>query len=422
MMNVEIPPSGNSLLNAYLVRAFNNIKNAIDSLKTVLVNNTIKNPGLGRFYLVATPTEQFTNKGLYYYNGQEFVQLAEGTTSGIELGILHTQAFYGDLGQEAYLHTQNTNNPHNVTATQIGLDKVDNTADADKPVSNATLSELNKYVLKTIAVNSKPLSNNITLTTADVAPTANRRYLTFAEYTRTTMPADATHDGYLKATDWVVFNAKEDSANKDIFNGYTGLTALKINFKNVLNTFTSYFTNSNTASRTYTFQDKNQTIAGLDDILPTTLTGLSKSAGTLSVTDTILQAFNKIAGLIDNDAWVSYTPSLSGITLGNGTLTGSYKKIGRTVFYRVSLTFGSTTSITGAVYIGTPTTIVGSAAQPLAEVFLLDANVGYYSGRQFGNGAVLYMSNPVIAITATNPFTWTTSDAIIIKGFYESST
>ena len=118
----------------------------------------------------------------------------------------------------------------------------------------------------------------------------------------------------------------ELQSNKDTTNGYVGLTALKINFKNVLNTFTSYFTNSNTTSRIYTFQDKDQTIAGLDDILPTTLTGLSKSAGTLSITDTILQGFNKIAGLIDNDTWVSYTPSLTGITLGNGTLTGSYKK------------------------------------------------------------------------------------------------
>ena len=136
----------------------------------------------------------------------------------------------------------------------------------------------------------------------------------------------------------------------------------------------------------------------------------------------ILQLYSNIAGLIDDAGWSSYTPSLTGITLGNGILTARYKKIGKTVFYTATLTFGSTTSITGAVTIGTPTTIVGSAGQPLAEVFLLDANVGYYSGRQFGNGAVLYMSNPVTGITATNPFTWTTNDLIIIKGFYESST
>lgn len=53
----------------------------------------------------------------------------------------------------------------------------------------------------------------------------------------------------------------ENVANKDASGGYVGLTLLKINFKNVLNTFTSFFTNSNTASRTYTFRDRDGTIA-----------------------------------------------------------------------------------------------------------------------------------------------------------------
>lgn len=62
-------------------------------------------------------------------------------------------------------------------------------------------------------------------------------------------------------------------SEKDASNGYVGLTLLKINFKNALNTFTSYFTNSNTASRTYTFQNRDGTIADLTDLagyLPTT--------------------------------------------------------------------------------------------------------------------------------------------------------
>lgn len=59
------------------------------------------------------------------------------------------------------------------------------------------------------------------------------------------------------------FNGKEDKSEKDAANGFAGLTALKINFKNVLGTFTSFFTNANTAVRTYTFQDRDGTI--LDD-------------------------------------------------------------------------------------------------------------------------------------------------------------
>lgn len=59
---------------------------------------------------------------------------------------------------------------------------------------------------------------------------------------------------------------KQDLSGKDASNGYPGLTLFKINFKNVANTFTSFFTNSNTAARTYTFQDRTDTIADLTDI------------------------------------------------------------------------------------------------------------------------------------------------------------
>lgn len=56
----------------------------------------------------------------------------------------------------------------------------------------------------------------------------------------------------------------EDVANKDASGGYAGLTLFKINFKNALNTFTSFLTNANTAARTYTFQDRDGTIANTD--------------------------------------------------------------------------------------------------------------------------------------------------------------
>jgi len=58
----------------------------------------------------------------------------------------------------------------------------------------------------------------------------------------------------------------ENSANKDATGWYVGLTLFKINFKNVANTITSFFTNSNTVARTYTFQDRNGTIADDTDL------------------------------------------------------------------------------------------------------------------------------------------------------------
>lgn len=54
-------------------------------------------------------------------------------------------------------HINNTDNPHNVTKAQVGLDQVNNTSDADKPVSTATQSALDSKVDK---IDGKQLSTN----------------------------------------------------------------------------------------------------------------------------------------------------------------------------------------------------------------------------------------------------------------------
>lgn len=46
-------------------------------------------------------------------------------------------------------HVTDYNNPHKVTKAQVGLSDVDNTSDADKPVSNATQTELDKKANQT---------------------------------------------------------------------------------------------------------------------------------------------------------------------------------------------------------------------------------------------------------------------------------
>ena len=59
---------------------------------------------------------------------------------------------------------------------------------------------------------------------------------------------------------------KQSTSAKDTTGGYAGLTLFKINFKNAANTFTSFFTNANTAARTYTFQDRDGTILDSTDL------------------------------------------------------------------------------------------------------------------------------------------------------------
>ena len=58
----------------------------------------------------------------------------------------------------------------------------------------------------------------------------------------------------------------EDTTKKDAPGGYAGLTLFKINFMNAIGTIKSFFTNANTAARTYTFQDRDGTIADNIDL------------------------------------------------------------------------------------------------------------------------------------------------------------
>lgn len=72
--------------------------------------------------------------------------------------------------------------------------------------------------------------------------------------------------------------AAQATSAKDDTGGYAGLTLFSINFKNALNTFTSLFSNTNTAARTYTFPDRTGTIADNTDLA----TKLNLAGGTLT--------------------------------------------------------------------------------------------------------------------------------------------
>jgi len=113
----------------------------------------------------------------------------------------------------------------------------------------------------------------------------------------------------------------EYATNKDASGGYVGLTLMAINFWNSAKTFMSNFTNANTAARTYTFQDRNGTIADHTDTLaafaaggaiaPASINGVttdsttnkpvtaaSLNGGTLPISGTYIAA-NSSSGALD---------------------------------------------------------------------------------------------------------------------------
>ena len=66
------------------------------------------------------------------YVGTGSVNIAQAKKSEVDAAVVTTNA-----------HIDRVDNPHNVTKTQVGLGNVDNTSDANKPVSTATQSSLN---------------------------------------------------------------------------------------------------------------------------------------------------------------------------------------------------------------------------------------------------------------------------------------
>ena len=123
-------------------------------------------------------------------------------------------------------------------------------------------------------------------------------------------------------------------------------------------------------------------------------------------------------------AWTAYTPTFSG-TLGNGTLTGKYVKIGRLVHFAISFTWGSTTSHgAGAAHqYGLPVTAT-SGTYVIGGARIVDASPSaQYFRCVFVNSttAVAMASEAAQFVTNATPMTWATGDTLTITGSYESA-
>lgn len=135
-------------------------------------------------------------------------------------------------------------------------------------------------------------------------------------------------------------------------------------------------------------------------------------------------------------AWISYTPvwTTDGVTqpiIGNGSLIGAYKQIGKIVFVRVKLNWGTTTTGgTGAFLFSLPIT----ASNPDGIQFpcsMLDNGNAWYQGTingtysGFTNRSAIIAQSPGGAnssqgVTSTFPFGWGSTDSLQFNGSYES--
>ncbi len=141
------------------------------------------------------------------------------------------------------------------------------------------------------------------------------------------------------------------------------------------------------------------------------------------------------AGASDLTAWTAYTPtwtSDSGTpSIGNGSLVGRYKQIGKTVFFNLRLIYGSTTTGgSGAWMFGLPVTAYDPNYQ--FAVSILNSGLAWYGAIGNGNykGSTSYFS--VIhqndtqttvwgGVSSTAPFTFGNQDTLTVSGSYEAA-
>ena len=130
------------------------------------------------------------------------------------------------------------------------------------------------------------------------------------------------------------------------------------------------------------------------------------------------------ANYLDDYEEGTFTPTFNNVTLGNGTVSGAYVKIGDIVHLNIRLVWGSTTSFTGNVTLYIPFT-TAAYHQPLLVSTL---NSGLYWNTALFRlnpsntlGSFEYAANNAYAsnnlnFNATSPFTWATNDEIQVNG------
>lgn len=121
----------------------------------------------------------------------------------------------------------------------------------------------------------------------------------------------------------------------------------------------------------------------------------------------------------DNSAWTSYTPATANMTVGNGTLTGAYKQIGKTIFWRARFVLGSTSAISNDAAFGSPLAAISDSARNGNTYYLDVSTANYYIG--WYSAGYPRANSTYGTLTATFPFTWATGDTIDIWGTYEGA-
>ena len=136
------------------------------------------------------------------------------------------------------------------------------------------------------------------------------------------------------------------------------------------------------------------------------------------------------ANKLDDYEEGTWTPTFNNFTVGNGSVFGTYTKIGNTVHCWYGLVFGTTSSFTGTVtnITGLPFTILSRTG----DIYVKSNGVAWDTGNNWTSMMAMGADNSTgtqypmrtsnsAALTATSPFTWANQDTLTFQITYETA-
>lgn len=330
--------------------------------------------------------------------------------SDLALGETSTTAYRGDRGKTAYDHSQIVaGNPHGTTATDLGLGNVDNTSDADKPISTVTQTALDgkeptlvnvitagTYGSSTqypiVTYNAKGIATGVTLQTVSASDIVLN-----VVTTNTTVSAVANKNHLIEATSAFTLNA-------DLLSSGYGITIKCATTASMLVTFTSgigrTFLGSNGGVITNTTlqlgQSVNLVIVGSGvRVMPSYQIASSNFRLLQNATDSTGLNFN-LTGLASvNYTWTAPAANINFGDLSNVATTNSNVKSGT----RTHIVGGSSNTVSG-----TDNILVGGNNNALSAGNVVAINAVGYDPSALSTvqktGVILGTSNePVLVIS-----------------------
>jgi hypothetical protein len=131
--------------------------------------------------------------------------------------------------------------------------------------------------------------------------------------------------------------------------------------------------------------------------------------------------------------WQTYTPTITASTNPNlgsgGSITGRYLQIGKTVFYDITVTWGTTSlsAGTGAYALSLPVAMKAGFAMPVGNGAVFDSSATAFQPRTAiniggtGSTSIGLVNDAGTRVGPAAPYTWANGDTIQAAGMYEAA-